>query len=127
MKRWIRLVALAPLALLSCEPGGEAPPVEAVSSAKAQALFLKDCAICHGERGDGHGPRRGSLFNKPPDFRSPAWRADKSPAELRSVIRHGRPGTDMPAWKNLDDAEVAGLAEYVLAFGAGEDRRQAGD
>jgi hypothetical protein len=33
------------------------------------------------------------------------------------VIREGRPGSDMPAWKSLEAAEVAGLAEYVLWLG----------
>jgi mono/diheme cytochrome c family protein len=116
MNRWIRSAAIAPLAFLSCEPGGTPPPVAAVSREQAEALYLRHCAICHGKRGDGRGPRRGSLYEKPPDFRSPTWRRGKSLAAIRSVIRQGRPGTDMPAWKSLDDAEVAGLAEYVLSF-----------
>jgi mono/diheme cytochrome c family protein len=118
MKRRIRRAAIASLALLSCEPGGGGPPAEAVPRAQARALYLERCAICHGRHGDGRGPRRGSLFAKPPDFRAPAWRRGRSPAEVRTVIRQGRPGTDMPAWKTLSDAEVAGLAEYVLSLGS---------
>jgi len=87
-----------------------------ISRAQTEAVYLRDCAICHGEKGDGQGPRRGSLFNKPPDFRRLAWRRGKTLAEVRSAIRKGRPGSDMPAWKNLDEADVAGLAEYVLGF-----------
>jgi cytochrome c oxidase cbb3-type subunit 2 len=110
MIRWLAPLIL-PLALWGCEPGNDA--IASVSRERAEALFLRNCAICHGEKGDGYGPRRGSLFRKPPDFRQPAWRRGRSLEQIRASIRNGRPGSDMPAWKLLDDAEVAGLAAYV--------------
>jgi len=114
MIRWLAS-AILPLVLSACEAGEGAVP--AISRARAEAVYRERCAICHGEAGDGRGPRRGSLYRKPPDFRQPAWRHGKSLAEVRQVIREGRPGSDMPAWKSLDAEEIAGLAEYVLAFG----------
>ena len=115
--RWL-LPGILLLAFSACDGGESARGVDsaAISAARARTLYLAKCAICHGERGDGQGPRRGSLFRKPPDFRRPAWRQGKSLAELRSAIREGRPGSDMPAWKTLDDAEIAGLAAYVAGL-----------
>jgi mono/diheme cytochrome c family protein len=113
MVRWIAPVILL-LALSACERPETA--VATVSPARAEALYLQSCAICHGVAGNGRGPRRGSLYRKPPDFRDTVWQRGRSAAELRSAIREGRPGTDMPAWKNLDAAEVAGLAVYVRTF-----------
>jgi len=117
------------LAFSACDRA--APPDEqavvSISRAQAQDVYLKNCAICHGEKGDGHGPRRGSLFRKPPDFRQPEWRRNRSLAEIRFVIRNGKPGSDMPAWKSLDASEVSGVAEYVLAFTTAARRQGAGE
>jgi mono/diheme cytochrome c family protein len=110
--------AILLLALSGCDRGeGGERVVAAIPREEAEALFLSKCAICHGERGDGRGPRRASLYAEPPDFRRASWREGRSLAGIRAVIREGRPGTDMPAWKMLDAAEVAGLAEYVLWLG----------
>jgi high-affinity iron transporter len=124
MIRWLA-AAILPLALSACRPGGDAPEddgvaaVSPVSPERAAALYAAHCAICHGEKGGGDGPRRGSLYRKPPDFRAADWRQHKSLADLRTAIRDGRPGTDMPAWKSLADDEVAGLAKHVLHLASG--------
>jgi len=111
--------AIALLVLSGCEPGVAPAPsaANAASPAQSAALFLEHCAICHGEIGDGHGPRRGSLFRKPPDFRDLGWRAGKTLPELRAIIRDGRRGTDMPPWRTLGEPAIAGLAEHVLWLG----------
>lgn len=122
MKRRLAATLLALLALSGCDGGGEpASGQAAIAPAQAEQLYLEHCAICHGERGDGHGPRRGSLHAKPPDFRGADWRQRVTPESVRRVIREGRAGTDMPAWRTLDDAEVAGLAGWVLGFASRSD------
>lgn len=119
MIRWITTLA-AWLALSGCEPSSEAPPSEpAVAREVAADLFARNCALCHGENGDGNGPRRASLFRKPPDFRSALWRESRSAADLRRAIRDGLPTSDMPAWSRLGEAAIAGLADYVLSLGDG--------
>jgi len=121
MHRWITAAAIASLALSGCsrEDGAAvSPETGAVSSEHAAELYARHCALCHGERGDGQGPRHGSLFRKPRDFRDPVWREGRTAAQVRAAIRDGIPGTDMPSWRRLDDAEIAALADHVLAFGA---------
>jgi mono/diheme cytochrome c family protein len=121
MSRSITKTAIAFLLLWGCDLQTPAPSaVDSVSRAEAATLFLGHCAICHGARGDGFGPRRMSLYKKPPDFRSPVWRQGRSSAEVRAVIREGVRGSDMPPWKRLGEAEIAGLAGYVLDLAGGE-------
>jgi high-affinity iron transporter len=115
MPRSITATTIACLAFWGCEPQAPGPPaVAGVPPPEAARLFLEHCAICHGARGDGFGPRRPSLFNKPPDFREPTWASERSAGNVRALIREGVPGSDMPAWKRLGESAITGLADYVL-------------
>ena len=118
MKRPLTTTGVTLLALLACDGGGGVPPVDAIPRDQARRLYVDRCAICHGVAGDGQGPRRGSLHATPQDFRQLVWRRSATLDGVRDAIRDGRPGTDMPAWKALGEAEIAGLAEYVLSIGA---------
>ncbi len=82
---------------------------------RGRALFLEHCALCHGDRADGHGVRRQGLSSQPRDFTDAAWRERTSPRRVFSVIREGSPGTAMPAWKALDDGQTWDLTAYLLA------------
>jgi cytochrome c len=81
-------------------------------------LYRQDCALCHGERGDGRGVRASSFTTPPRDFTNAAWRRSTSPARVFRVIRDGLPGTPMPGWRFLGDDTLVDLAAVVLAFGA---------
>ncbi len=111
------LVAGAFVAACSTAP----PPPELVSDPATlelgRTLFLAHCALCHGVRGDGHGPRREGLNPPPADFTNSVWRRDADPRRLHDVIRDGKAGTPMPAWRALDDREIWALVAYVLAIG----------
>lgn len=82
---------------------------------KGRAFYLKNCYVCHGERGDGQGPR--SSFIKPPPrnfLASEARRALNRPA-LFQAISAGKRGTVMPAWSSvLSEQEIADVAEFVF-------------
>jgi mono/diheme cytochrome c family protein len=123
MKQCWSLGAILALLLSGCEPMDRPSHTpRAVPRAEAAALFARHCSICHGEHGDGQGPRRGSLHDKPPNFRLSGWQVGTTLSDIRQSIRHGRPGTDMPAWKTLSDEEIAGLAEYVVWLGTAQAR-----
>jgi mono/diheme cytochrome c family protein len=119
----VSLATIACLALLSCEPGdaerGRQGAGDPASIARGRALYAKHCAICHGERGDGRGPRRRSLSRPPADFRSPLFEPD--PARIRRSIRDGIAGSDMPGWHQLDEQAIDDLVHYVI-FLADESR-----
>ena len=117
-----RLVAAtcATLALASCHRPSDLPAnFEArVASESARqggaAPYLRYCALCHGERGDGHGLRTSAFATPPRDFTSAAWRRSTSPARVFRAIRDGMPATPMPAWRHLGDDSLIDLTAYVL-------------
>ena len=84
---------------------------------RGRAVFLMNCAICHGTRGDGLGERREGLVGHPRDFTNPSWRASTSPRRVVHVIREGRAQTSMPSWPTLTDDEVWDVTAYVLSLG----------
>jgi mono/diheme cytochrome c family protein len=84
---------------------------------RGAALFREYCALCHGERGDGHGARREGLTSPPRDFTSPAWRASASPRRVFFAIREGLSGTPMASWKALSEEDAWAMTSYVLSLG----------
>lgn len=118
MSRKGRLPAwsLALVSLWACEPGVEVPAGvldSAEARARGRTLYVESCALCHGERADGRGPRRSALSDPAADFTDPGWRRRTSPGEVFLVIRKGLRGTSMPAWPTLDDDQVWELVAYL--------------
>ena len=96
-------------------------PEVVLSSAEARTrghkLFLERCALCHGERGDGHGPRTEGLTRMPRDFTNAEWRRSTSPRRVFFAIREGLSGTPMPEWKSLSEQDAWDMTAYVLSLG----------
>ena len=90
------------------------------AKARGRQLFVENCALCHGERGDGHGVRREGLTRSPRDFTSTTWRQSTSPRRVFYAIREGVPGTPMAGWKALSEQDAWDMTSYVLSVG---DRR----
>ena len=84
---------------------------------RGRMVFLMNCALCHGERGDGLGVRREGLVGRPRDFTSSAWRTRTSPQHVIFAIREGVSQTSMPSWPTLSDDEVWDVTAYVLSLG----------
>ena len=110
-------------ALLSAAASSAATPAELEAGKKA---YEKNCAQCHGEKGDGQGPAAPHLQPLPRDFTAGKFKLRTTPsgalptdADLERVIRTGMPYTSMPPWPNLTDAEVKGLVQYVKGFHPG--------
>jgi high-affinity iron transporter len=97
------------------------PVPEAVRSpearARGRALFVRHCALCHGERADGQGARREGLSTRPRDFTDPAWALRSSPRAVYFAIREGVRGTAMPSWRSLEAAETWDLVAFLLSVG----------
>ena len=116
----ILLLVLA-LAAPSIGPTLAAPPAEDT------ALYVKWCARCHGEAGDGKGPAAAALaFNGAPprDFTAGRLKLGTvkeggapTDADLARVIAGGVPGTSMPWFSDLLSAdEIARLGGVVRSF-----------
>ncbi len=70
-------------------------------------LFSQNCATCHGDNGAGG-------IGVP--LALPSFQATINDDYVRKTIRHGRPGRIMPAFTQINDAEVEAIVKYVRAW-----------
>jgi len=78
-------------------------------------FYLANCVACHGEKGDGKGPRAYFINPRPRDFLDADSRRRLNRPALFEAISNGRLGSEMPAWsKVLGDKEISDIAEYVF-------------
>jgi mono/diheme cytochrome c family protein len=98
-----------------------AGPVKSDRAGVHSGLFREHCVHCHGITGDGMGPTASFLKPYPRDYRQGKFKFTSTPTsemptdeDLARVIRHGVPGTAMPAFEvALSQPEVDALVEYV--------------
>lgn len=100
----------------------DAPPPTAAAAMSGKEHYLRHCAACHGERGDGQGIAAPYLFPKPRDFRAGRFRLVSTdnyvptPEDLEAVLIRGMPGSAMPPWAHLPAEARKALAEQVMEF-----------
>lgn len=83
--------------------------------AAGKKLFVANCATCHGDKGDGKGPRAYFINPRPKNFLEPASRNALNRPALYTFVSAGKLGTEMPAWsKVLSPQEIANVSEYVF-------------
>jgi mono/diheme cytochrome c family protein len=91
-------------------------------SARAKLLYQNNCAVCHGRNGDGKGEAAYLLQPKPRNFRAGKFRLVSSQnlqpirEDLFRTITNGMPGTPMPSWAHLSEADRQAVADYVLSL-----------
>ena len=119
--RKARRLGLILLVFLLIEAGvlafGLQPRSTKTTSARAEDLYRRNCARCHGAEGRGDSPL-GKTHNAP-DFTDADWwqkHSDiTSSKRLAAIINHGKGG--MPAFgKKLTRTEINLLVSYVRKF-----------
>ncbi len=81
---------------------------------RGEAVYLENCAACHGEQGDGNHELGAPRLN------DAIWLYGGDMATIVETITNSRNGV-MPSWgERLDDATIKQLAVYVHALGGGE-------
>jgi mono/diheme cytochrome c family protein len=84
------------------------------SLAKARKMYGMDCAMCHGDYGDGKGDLAADMKNVT-DFTKPDAMKDRTDGELFYIIRKGK--GDMPLeGERAKNDDVWSLVNYVRAF-----------
>ena len=79
---------------------------------EGKAVFMANCAGCHGPDGTGHSP--GGRALRPVAFNLAGFHL---PSEVVwDALQHGVPGTSMPAWNELSGAEFKAVGDYVLSL-----------
>ena len=88
-----------------------------------KTVYLKYCAQCHGEKGDGEGSAATHLRPRPRNFTTGMFKVRTTPngalpthLDLVNVIRRGMPYTSMPGWPDLSDQDVSNLAYFIKTF-----------
>ncbi|MBI4355617.1 MAG: c-type cytochrome [Candidatus Omnitrophica bacterium] len=99
------------------------PVVNAQRDVGGQAVYEQYCARCHGAAGAGDGPDAAHLFPRPRDFtqgfskfRSTASGSAPTGEDLFQTITRGLPGSGMPEWSNLSEAERWQLVAYLKSL-----------
>jgi mono/diheme cytochrome c family protein len=100
------------------EFAGKRNPLTGVEAiAAGSRLFRANCASCHGDDADGHGPASVGLTPPPVDFRSGAV-AGRSDAYLYYRVSAGKAGTAMPSFHGvLDETERWQVIAYLRSLG----------
>jgi mono/diheme cytochrome c family protein len=86
---------------------------------KAKKLYAVDCAVCHGDNGNGKTDLATSLQVTLLDWTDPNALASKSDQQLFDLIRKGKdkmPAEDASRAKN---DEITGLVAYIRQFSKG--------
>ena len=89
----------------------------AESQAKAKSLYQIDCAVCHGDNGNGKTDVATNQGLTLDDWTDPKTLSDKEDWELFNLIRNGK-GTTMPSEPEgrARDAEVWNLIIYIRSL-----------
>ena len=81
-----------------------------------EIIYQQNCMSCHGETGDGEGPKSGSLTTDLPDWTNPASLANLSTEDLYQAITTGI-APEMPTYKDfLSESDRRAVAAYVQSF-----------
>lgn len=91
-------------------------------------LYVRHCAVCHGEDGRADTPVGRLLKPRPRNFADPIEMARLTVDRIYRAIKEGRPGTAMAAWKDvLSETEIGDVIDYVhdLSSAAGTPLRGA--
>lgn len=82
---------------------------------RGREFYMHNCATCHGQRGDGAGPRSSFIVPPPRNFLHPDSRRTLNRPALFKAVVIGKAGTPMPAWgKVLGPQQVADVVEFVF-------------
>ncbi len=87
--------------------------------ARGLELFARQCASCHGATGRGDGEAAYLLYPKPRNFVEGTFRLTSArsglppDADIRRTLERGMPGSAMPPWGHLPEADLRALVRTV--------------
>lgn len=102
------------VSLWLCSLSLMAGAVEPVSPSEAQRVYSDNCAVCHGDKGDGQTRARFGLHPPPRNFTTAGAAAELDRARMITSVVQGREGTAMVGWKDrLSMAQIEGVVDYI--------------
>ena len=113
-------VALAVGAALLAGSGDAFPAAVGDAAARGRSLFSTNCAICHGERGDGRGMAAHMLAEPPRDFLPGIYKFRSTPTgalptdeDLLRTVTDGVRWTGMVGRPDLPEADRRSLVAFL--------------
>lgn len=96
-------------------------PVTVETLDEGKAIFIRECRVCHGDAGTGHGPYRQGLLPLPPDFSDGSYGTLQDPsytdADYFWRISEGLPWSAMPSWRlRYSEEDRWMLVHYLRTF-----------
>jgi len=96
-----------------------------VSVERGKKIYVTQCAMCHGEKGDGKGEIVEEMGIKPPDFTKPETRKKRTDGELFAIIGQGN--AVMPGQgKRLSDRHRWQIVNFLRSLGGEKPERATG-
>jgi mono/diheme cytochrome c family protein len=86
---------------------------------KVKQIYKNDCALCHGDNGNGKSELATSMNLTLADYTDPKSLAGKSDQELFDEIRKGKDKMPPEEEARAKDADVRGLVAYVRSMSKG--------
>ncbi|HWQ15843.1 MAG TPA: c-type cytochrome [Roseiflexaceae bacterium] len=115
-------VATAPFDLIIAAPGEVAGPLNPLASdpqavSAGRALYLANCAACHGETGRGDGPDAARLARRPADLTQHLLPGLHTDGQIFAWVKEGVPGSPMPAFgASLSDEQIWQVVAFLRTF-----------
>lgn len=112
------ILGLAPLAIPAAPPQDNSPAkgsakASAETLTKAKAIYQRDCALCHGESGDGKTDLAKDMQLSLIDWTDPKSLATRTDQQLFTVIRNGKDKMPSEDPGRAKDDEVRSLVAYI--------------
>lgn len=92
----------------------------AASQSKAKKLYAIDCAMCHGDNGNGKSDLATSMQLTLTDWTDPKTLAAKSDKELFDLIRKGKDKMPPEDASRAKDEDVWNIVIYIRGLSKGE-------
>jgi len=86
------------------------------SQTRAKEIYAVDCALCHGDNGNGQTDLAQAMQVKLDDWTDPKALANRTDAELFNSIRNGKGKMPPEVEGRAKDAEVRSLIHYIRAM-----------
>ncbi len=118
----VALALVLSTTLSTAEGADSAPASDTDQHTRGEAIYAKQCAACHGTEGRGDGSAAYLLYPKPRDFHAAhyrlvsTWEGTPTDDDLLRTISRGIPGSAMPAWGWMSEADRRALVAFVKSL-----------
>jgi mono/diheme cytochrome c family protein len=86
------------------------------AQAKAKKVYAMDCALCHGDNGDGKTDLAKDMQLTLIDWTDPKSLSGKQDQDLFNIIRNGKDKMPPEDKGRADDEEIRSLINYIRTF-----------